>query len=258
MHISQVAAQLFTVRNHIKTPEDIAATLKKVREIGYQAVQVSAMGPIAEDGLRSMLDNEGLSCCVTHEKTPAILDTPEQIVERLKKLDCKYTAIPSPMGIDIGNIDAVRDFVSKINKAGKVFHDAGMTLTYHNHALEFLRIGNKPVLEILYDETDPRYLQGELDTYWVQAGGGSPVEWCRKLDNRLPLLHMKDYGIKEGNNAVFKEIGSGNLNWPAIVSTAEEAGCKWFIVEQDGEWLHDDPFESLKVSFEFIKNNLCE
>ncbi|RKX34780.1 MAG: sugar phosphate isomerase/epimerase, partial [Verrucomicrobia bacterium] len=44
MKINQVAAQLYTLRDHIKTPADIAASMKKVREIGYTAVQVSGMG----------------------------------------------------------------------------------------------------------------------------------------------------------------------------------------------------------------------
>ena len=46
MKIQQVAAQLFTVRDYIKTPADVAVSMKKIRQIGYQAVQVSGMGPI--------------------------------------------------------------------------------------------------------------------------------------------------------------------------------------------------------------------
>ena len=46
MQINQVAAQLYTVRDFITTPTDIAASMKRIREIGYegyQAVQVSGL-----------------------------------------------------------------------------------------------------------------------------------------------------------------------------------------------------------------------
>ena len=41
-----LAAQLYTVREFTKTPEGVAETFKKVRQIGYKAVQISAFGPI--------------------------------------------------------------------------------------------------------------------------------------------------------------------------------------------------------------------
>ncbi len=83
MKIDQVAAQLYTIRDHIKTPADIAASMKKVRDIGYTAVQVSGMGPIEESELMKILDGEGLDCCATHEPGDVIRQTPEIVVERL-------------------------------------------------------------------------------------------------------------------------------------------------------------------------------
>jgi len=39
MKIHQIAAQLYTVRDFLKTPAEIEKTLKKIRAIGYEAVQ---------------------------------------------------------------------------------------------------------------------------------------------------------------------------------------------------------------------------
>ena len=68
---------------------------------------------------------------------------------------------------------------------------------------------------------------------------------------------MKDYGVNAERKRVFAEIGSGNMNWDDIVPAAEEAGCRWFIVEQDNDWVDNDPFKSLKVSLRYIRENLC-
>ena len=76
------------------------------------------------------------------------------------------------------------------------------------------------------------------------------------MKDRLPLLHMKDYGTNAANQPMMTEIGRGNLNWSGIISAAEYAGCKWFMVEQD--ICEGDSLDSLKISFDYIKKNLCE
>jgi sugar phosphate isomerase/epimerase len=255
MQINQVAVQLYTLRDFLKTPGDVADSMKKVREIGYQAVQVSGMGPIAEEELVKILDGEGLTLCATHEPISTIFNEPQKVVERLQKLNCKYTAVPYPSRIGLKTAEEVQDYVSRIAQAGAVLAQNDQVLTYHNHHMEFRRVDGKVILETIYDETDPVEVQGELDTYWVQYGGGDVVDWCRRLNNRLPLLHCKDYKINDEDKPIFAEIGQGNLNWKGIIDAADGAGCQWFIVEQDV--CPGDPFDSLTMSFEYIRDNLC-
>lgn len=255
MNIDQVALQLYTLRDSLKTPRDIAATLERVREIGYRAVQVSGLGPIEPGELRRVLDGEGLTLCATHESADEILDAPERVVERLQALGCDLTAYPYPCGVDFGSERSVAALIQKLDHAGEVMAQAGMTLLYHNHQHEFRKLGDRLILERIYSETDPRHLQGELDTYWVQYGGGDPAAWCERLSGRLPVLHLKDYRVGADNQPTFAEIGRGNLNFKAIVAAAEGAGCRWFAVEQDT--CEGNPFESVRESFEYIRAHLC-
>jgi len=255
MKIGQVAAQLYTIRDFLKTQEDIAASLKKIKAIGYEAVQVSGMGPIDEKGLVAILDGEGIVCCATHEPTMKILDNPEAVVERLTKLGCRYTAVPAPAGTPLTTAEEVKSFASRINSAGIVLRNAGQVLAYHNHHYEFRRVEGRLILDTIYEETDPKNLVGEIDTYWVQYGGGDPIAWCKKLTGRLPLIHLKDYAIDSENKPVFAEIGAGNLDWPALISAAEAAGCEWFIIEQDT--CPGDPFDSLAQSFHYLRDHIA-
>jgi len=195
MKINQVAAQLWTLRDHLKTPVDVAASLKKVRAMGYEAVQDSGMGPIEEAELVKILKGEGLVLCATHEASNDILDNTAKVIEHLQKLGCKHTAYPYPAGIDFSKQDDVDGLVRKLDAAGEKMSQAGQVLSYHNHAHEFYRFQGKPLLEYIYAKTNPRFLLAELDTYWVQAGGGDPVAWCKKMAGRMPLLHLKDYGV---------------------------------------------------------------
>ncbi|MDD5350019.1 MAG: sugar phosphate isomerase/epimerase [Chthoniobacteraceae bacterium] len=254
MKIQQVAVQLYTLRDFCKTAADYAASLKKVRAIGYQAIQISGVGPIPVAELRSIAEGEGIVICATHEGADTILNEPAKVVERLAGLGTKYTAYPFPSGIDFSNPAHVENLIAKLDAAGALLRQAGQVLTYHNHAHEFFRVDGKPLLETIYARTDAKNLQGEIDTYWVQAGGGNPVEWVKRLKNRLPLLHLKDYGVDATGKPHFAEIGWGNLDFKAIIPAAEASGCEWFIVEQDST--PGDPFDSLQKSFDYIKANL--
>lgn len=255
MKIEQVAAQLYTVRDFTKTAEDLANTFRRLREIGFHAAQVSAIGPIPAGDVRRMAEDAGITICATHEPTNTILDNPEAVVERLNQLGTTYTAVPN-FGADykIANLADVDTIISKMEAAGAVLREGGKVLTYHNHAVEFAWHEGATVLDRIYGRTSPENLQGEIDTYWVQYGGACPVEWCRKLAGRLPLLHIKDYAIGFDNKPHYTEIGYGNLNFKAIIEAAEASGCKWFIIEQDT--CPGNPFDSLRKSFDYIKANL--
>ena len=64
---------------------------------------------------------------------------------------------------------------------------------------------------------------------------------------------MKDTAYINGQS-MMTEIGNGNLEWKNIVAAADEAGCKWYIVEEDT--CPGNPFDSLKQSYEYIKEEL--
>lgn len=256
MKLQQVAAQLYTIRTYTRNEQDFSESMRKIREIGFTAVQVSAIGPIAWEEVARILDGEGLTCCAIHAAGVDILENTDTVIEQLVKLRCKHVAYPHPGEIKLTTTAEVKKFAEQLEVAGKRLHDAGKQLAYHNHSMEFRRVGGRPILELIYRNTDPRYLHAELDTYWVQHGGADPVEWCRKMKGRLPMLHMKDYRIDSENKPDYAEIGNGNLNWKRIISTAEKSGCEWFIIEQDT--CPGDPFDSLKVSFEYVRKKLVK
>ena len=167
-------------------------------------------------------------------------------------LDCSYTALPYPKNMNFLDLNVLDNFIENINIAGSIFRKANKVLCYHNHALEFQKINNEIILERIYKNTDNIYIQGEPDVYWIQKGGHDPINWCKKLKNRLPLIHLKDFIMLNEHESYYAEIGNGNLDIKNIIKEAELSGCKWYIVEQDE--CQGDPFISIETSF----NNLLE
>ena len=100
MKHSQLAIQFYTLRDFCRTASDFAASCKRVRAIGYEAIQISGIGPIPENEIVEILKGEGLTCCATHEPADTVRKEPAKVVDRLQKLGVKYTAYPFPAGVD--------------------------------------------------------------------------------------------------------------------------------------------------------------
>ena len=80
MKPSQLGAQMYSFREFIKTPEEVRSTLREIRKMGYEAVQLSssiASMPNAE--LSAMLKENNLIPCSSHDPADRILEVPEEI-----------------------------------------------------------------------------------------------------------------------------------------------------------------------------------
>ena len=77
---SVVAAQLFTLREFTKNVEDIRSTFATVRALGYEAVQVSGMGPIEPEELRQIAEESEIKIIATHIPYQRIVDEVEEVI----------------------------------------------------------------------------------------------------------------------------------------------------------------------------------
>jgi sugar phosphate isomerase/epimerase len=239
-----LAAQLYTLRDYLKTPDDIARTLPKVAALGYQAVQLSALGPIDTRALKQVLDDAGLTVCATHVGFERLRDDLDAVAEEHRILGCRYAAIGG-LPQAYRTAEGYHRFAREASEVARRMKKQGLTFGYHNHSFELEKFDGRTGLEILYGESDPEAFTAEIDSYWIQHGGGDPAAWIRRVAGRSPLVHLKDMTMR-GSEQLMAEVGEGNLNWPAILDACREAGVEWHIVEQDV--CQRDPFESLGIS----------
>lgn len=248
---SLIAAQLYTLRDHCKTALDLAESLRKVRKIGYEAVQLSGLGPIDPKDVARVLQDTELHACATHVGLEAMRKDFDGIVKSHKLWNCSYTAIGGNWPAQPYTRKVWLDFVDEYNQLAQRFAAEGLTIGYHNHNHEFTNFEGTTPFQLLVDGLKaPAFI--EIDTYWVTAGGGDPIAWINKVTNRLPLLHLKDMAFGDGKQKM-AEVGEGNLNFPGIISAGLRAGTRWFIVEQD-DCNGKDPFDCLATSYRNVRN----
>ena len=147
-----------------------------------------------------------------------------------------------------------------------------MRYYYHNHYQEFQRFGDKLVYDIIMENTAPGLVYAEMDTYWVARGVQDPVAFMEKYNDRLILLHQKDFpgdvgeplcmfdGIVDPDREIdsevfevtknpnsFTEIGTGILPIQDYIEAAKSCpNLDYIILEQDATRL--DEIESINVS----------
>ncbi|AZN39153.1 sugar phosphate isomerase/epimerase family protein [Paenibacillus albus] len=247
-----VALQLYTLRD--QTEKDFIGTIRKVAEMGYQAVEFAGYFNTPADELKALLDELGLQAPSAHvglsfgEPENIEADLAKQI-EYAKVLGLQYIITPWAPLPENPTIDDVTRLAGILEAAGKQVKEAGLIYGYHNHDFEFKLVDGKPVIDLLLEKVSPDYLQAEFDFGWVHMGGQNPVDYATRYAGRVPLAHFKDFGDGRSDT----EVGKGIVDLKGVLDVAEQVGIQYVIVEQ--EQFENSSLESAKLSLEFFREN---
>ena len=259
MSTKQIGVQMYTLRDHCKTSEDLDKTCKRVAEMGFGVIQASAIGPIQPEPLKQILDSHGLTCAATHRSVDQLKDVEKTVAEH-KTLGCGLTSIGG-FGFNGTSREPWEDFAREYNELAQRYEGTGVRIGYHNHSHEWSPFGleenpaeidpkQTPMHLLLDTLKEPAWF--EMDTYWIAHGGGDPVDWIRKCKGRIPAVHVKDLTITPKKEHKMCEVGLGNLNWPAILEACRDAGVEYYLIERDEGYL--DPFKSLEISLKNLRS----
>lgn len=246
-----LGAQLFTVREFTQDLNSFAETLKKVADIGYRVVQVSATCPYEADWLAEQLQSNGLSCPVTHTPPDRLANEPVAVAAEHRRFGCGVAGLGSAPGFFKNGYEDYVAFRNDFLPVSEALKQGGITLGYHNHQVEFGKFEGETLLERMSRDFPADQLVFILDTYWTQYSGGNPAAWLRRLSGRVPCVHFKDLAIV-GTQQRMAVVGEGNMDWDSIIAACAEAGTRYALVEQD-DCYGEDPFDCLHRSYRYLK-----
>jgi sugar phosphate isomerase/epimerase len=220
------ALQMYTVRDFAE--KDLADTLRQVKEMGYDAVELAGMYGKSPAELKAMLDEAGLVAISAHVPMPAEKDL-DDTVNAYKTVGCKYIGIPW-LGAEAlpggQNWDASKALLVKLKEKCAA---AGIKLMYHCHAHEFEKLPNgQYILDQLFIELPQ--IDNEIDSGWVDFVGLDPAAYIRKYKGKVPVIHLKD---TDRNAKEDRPVGQGTQNMPEITKAAEESGTAVLVAELD-------------------------
>ena len=244
----QIGAQFFTLREHCKTLDDFALSLKKVADMGYRTVQISGTCPFEPVWLADKLKQNDLKCVITHTPADRLQADAAQVAADHSVFGCDHVGLGWYPFNEDKEEESYAHFIQTYLPVAKTLHQHGKLFMYHNHDQEFKRLEGKLVLEHLLEDIPVELMGFTLDTFWVQAGGGDPAQWLEKLSGRIPCIHLKDYAY----GRKMAVVGEGNINFDRVFEKAEAGGTQYMLVEQD-DCNGEDPFDCLQRSYRYLK-----
>lgn len=252
---------LYTVRDDMGN--DAKATLKAVADAGYKNIEAAGYSEgkfynMSPSDFKNLLKEVGLKPISTHQGS-VTLENADAMIADVKAAGFEYFVIPvPPMGLfkvdqttrTMSMTGGAANLSEIINTLGKKCHEAGLKLLYHNHDFEFMKDADGIVtIDYLLEHSDPKYVNFQMDLYWVTKAGADPVAYFEKYPGRFIIWHVKDMD-EQGR---FAPVGNGNIDFARILAKKELSGMKYYMVEQDMTFDGMKPLEAIKISHEGIK-----
>jgi sugar phosphate isomerase/epimerase len=245
MRQDQISLQLYTVRE--ETARDMPATLRRISEIGYPAVEFAGFGGLSAEDLRNILDDLGLRASGAHVPFDSWETDPEAVITEMHTLDCAHAILPMAPPEYRGDEAELAKLAGSLNRWGELCRQSNVTFSYHNHDFEFAPLGGTTMWDVLVGETDPEIVRLELDLYWIKYGGADPETVLRDVGERVSLIHLKDMAPDDTRSDL--PVGDGTMPWSGLLEAADAAGVEWYVAEQDNP---ADALEDVRTSLQHL------
>jgi len=243
--LDRVGLQLYTVRNEMAN--SVERTLHQVAQIGYKEVEFAGYFNRPARSIRQLLDRNGLKSPSAHVGLDVLRTGWHRTLGEAEAMGQKWLVVPSLAEPDRNSLDALKRTAEVMNRAGQDAKTYKIRVGYHNHAFEFEQVEGRRIFDVLLDETDPEYVDFELDLYWITRAGGDPFDYFRRYPGRFPLLHVKDSGGAPDHPMT--EVGKGTIDFAAIFRAQRLGGFQHYYVEHDNP---TDPMSSVRTSYRYL------
>ncbi len=252
--VQQVGIQMYTLRDEAE--KDFLGTLRKVAAMGYEAVEFAGYFGVSAKELRETLDEIGLAAPSAHvgldfSSLDNLQSALSKEIEYAQEVGLQYIITPGSPVPENPTLEDVTALIPFFEKASELVRAAGMKYGYHNHDFEFKKVNGQAIIDLWLERIPAEHMIAEFDLGWVQVGGASPAEYVSRYAGRVPLVHIKDFGVDHKET----DLGLGAVDFNSIFEIADQAGILYYLVEQ--ETYASSSLESAKESLDFFrKRNL--
>ena len=198
--------------------------------------------------IKALIDGYGIEITSIQVKPKDVFKNADRVIEFCNITGCKNVVISMlPFGCILGGEEKFYSFLSTLDSWCNRYAESGVTLAYHHHNWEYIKLSNgKTRMEELLSKTER--LKFVHDTYWTARSGISPERQIREFGKRLLGIHLRDLTFKKRGIDVLPRdaaIGDGVVDFAAVLSAAEEVGCSYFVIEQKTKHPYRDIEKSL-------------
>ncbi|MEP6736456.1 MAG: sugar phosphate isomerase/epimerase [Chryseolinea sp.] len=251
----EVGLELYSLRNQFA--KDAPGTMAKVKQMGIKEVEISETYGLPFTEFIKLLALNELSVVSYGVEYQKLRDFPQAVAEEARSYGAKYVVcFWIPHEGDSFNIKEVDEAATVFNNAGKIMMTNGLLLCYHPHGYEFAAADKGTVFDYMVQKFDSRFVQFQMDVFWIKQAGQDPVGLLKKHHSRWVLLHLKDRrpGTQNSNNGMADvesnvPLGDGDVGIAEVVREARKFGIQHFFIEDESSRAE----EQLPKSLAFLK-----
>lgn len=222
--------------------KDLPATLALIRELGFREVEVGELyGRTAAEFL-GLLQAAGLRATSFGAAYDALGKDVDNVAAQARTLGADYVVCSTiPHSAKHLTAQDCPPAAEHLNRWGERLAAAGLHLCYHTHGTEFDPSPDGTMFDTLAPLTNPKFINFEMDIFWIVYGYQDPVRLLRRYPGRFPLMHIKD--IRKGtplggSPADVREedsvpLGTGLVNVRAALLAAQDSGVKHYFLEEE-------------------------
>jgi sugar phosphate isomerase/epimerase len=236
-----IGMQMGSMRGLYK--DGMPAVFARMKELGITELE-GGTGRGNKEEFKALLKQYGMKLVVTGVGFDKLenADSLKKVIANAKDLNVPYVVCYwIPHDGDNFTFDDMKKGVDVFNAAGKVLAENGIGLWYHAHGYEFRPYeGKGTMFEYMMDNTNPAYVNFQMDVFWMKNPGQDPVALLKMYPTRWKSLHLKDRRIGSQNNLNGRQdketnvvLGTGDVGIEAAMKTAVKLGIKHFFIEDE-------------------------
>jgi sugar phosphate isomerase/epimerase len=236
-----VGVQLYSLRDQFA--KDVPGTLEMVKSFGIRNVELAGTYGRPPEAFRSELDARGLHAVSAHFPFDHLRTNIDGVVREAKALGVEYVGGSWIPHDDKAPFDekTCRAAIAVFNRVGEILAKQGLKFFYHTHGYEFQPYRQGTLFDLIMAETNPRFVNFQMDVFWIVHAGQDPVKLLQKYSARWQSMHVKGMkdgtptGLLTGHSPVTNNVplGTGKIDYPPILRAAQNAGVKWYFIEDE-------------------------
>lgn len=248
----EIGLQLHSFRNLFA--QDVPGTMAKVRKMGIKEVELNGTYGLAFPDFIKILAQNEISVVSYGGDYEKLKNFPQTLVDEARSYGAKYIVIFSiPYEGESFTAEDVDKAAAVFNAAGKLIARNGLMLCYHPHGYEFQPYEDGTLFDYMVKKFDSRFVQFEMDVFWVKQAGQDPIELLRKYPSRFVLMHVKDRkkGTKNTDNGKADVesnvvLGTGDVGIVDVVREARKMGIQYLFVEDESSKAEEQVLKSIR------------
>jgi sugar phosphate isomerase/epimerase len=237
---AQVGINIYSLR--YQAEKDLPSTLALIRELGFREVEAGELYGRTPTEFLGLLKSAGLHATSFGAAYTALGKDLEAVAAQAHTLGAEYVVCSTiPHSAKHLAAKDCQPAADNLNRWGERLAASGLHLCYHTHGTEFDASPDGTIFDTLAKLTNPKFVNFEMDIFWIVYGHQDPVQLLRRYPGRFPLMHIKDIRkgtVLGGSPAdVLEEesvpLGTGLVDVRAALLAAETYGVRHFFLEEE-------------------------